>query len=343
MLFVSKTWLAKETATVSEASENTVIIFNWGEYIDPELLEAFEKESGYHVIYNTFDSNEAMETKIKQGGTRYDVVFPSESIIPKMIEGDLLVPIDHSKIKGIENLSSFLMNQNFDENNQYSLPYFWGTIGIMVNTDEIEAEAIQKWADLWEPTYQNDILMVDGARESIGIALQAQGLSLNELEKDKIERGVKKLEALRPNVKAVLTDEIKTLMINNDAPIGIGYSGDAAFVMSENPAVEYIVPEDGGAIWTDNFAIPKTVSNLEGAYAFINFMLRPENAKQNAEYVGYATPNEKAKALLPNELTDNAAFYPQPEAMGQMEHYEYLGRDAVEIYNDLFLEWKLGL
>lgn len=132
-----------------------------------------------------------METKIKQGGTRYDVVFPSESIIPKMIEGDLLVPIDHSKIKGIENLSSFLMNQNFDENNQYSLPYFWGTIGIMVNTDEIEAGAIQKWANLWEPTYQNDILMVDGARESIGIALQAQGLSLNELEKDKIERGVK--------------------------------------------------------------------------------------------------------------------------------------------------------
>ncbi len=191
ILFVSKTWLAKETAMVSEASENTVIIFNWGEYIDPELLKAFEKESGYHVIYNTFDSNEAMETKIKQGGTRYDVVFPSESIIPKMIEGDLLVPIDHSKIKGIENLSSFLMNQNFDENNQYSLPYFWGTIGIMVNTDEIEAGAIQKWANLWEPTYQNDILMVDGARESIGIALQAQGLSLNELEKDKIERGVK--------------------------------------------------------------------------------------------------------------------------------------------------------
>lgn len=343
VLFISKTWLAKKTETVSAAGKNTVIIFNWGEYIDPELLKTFEKETGYHVIYNTFDSNEAMETKIKQGGTHYDIVFPSESIIPKMVEGDLLLPIDHSKITGLENISSFLMNQNFDKKNHYSIPYFWGTVGIMVNTYEITDGTIHKWTDLWDKQYQNDILMIDGARESIGIALQAQGLSLNEVDKDQVERGVKKLETLRSNVKAVLTDEIKTLMINNDAPIGIGYSGDAAFVMSENPAVQYVVPEDGGAIWTDNFAIPKTASNLEGAYAFINFMLRPENAKQNAEYVGYATPNEKAKALLPKELTENEAFYPQPEAMEQMEHYEYLGRDAVEIYNDLFLEWKLGL
>ncbi len=343
ILFVGKTWLVKESETVSATSERTVIIFNWGEYIDPALVKTFEQETGYQVIYNTFDSNEAMETKIKQGGTRYDLVFPSESILPKMIEADLLLPIDHAQIKGTENLSAFLMDQKFDPGNQYSLPYFWGTIGIMVNTEVIEAGQIRQWRDLWDEAYRNDILMIDGARESIGIGLQAQGLSLNEVEAAQIARGVKKLATLRPNVKAVLTDEIKTLMINNDAPIGIGYSGDAAFVMAENPAIEYVVPEDGGAIWTDNFAIPKTASNLEGAYAFINFMLRPENAKQNAEYVGYATPNEKAKALLPQELTENEAFYPKPEAMDQMEHYEYLGQRAVEIYNDLFLEWKLGL
>ncbi|KAF1305100.1 ABC transporter substrate-binding protein [Candidatus Enterococcus willemsii] len=343
VLFFSKMLVESQTKTVEATSKNTVNIFNWGEYIDPELLTAFEKESGYQVIYNTFDSNEAMETKIKQGGSTYDIVFPSESIIPKMIDSGLLLPIDQNKIQGTEDISTFLMNQSFDKKNKYSIPYFWGTIGIMVNTKQVDAMKIKKWSDLWNSEYKNDILMIDGARESIGIALQAEGLSLNELDEANVQRGLEKLAKLRSNVKAVLTDEIKTLMIHNDAPIGIGYSGDAAYVMYENPDIQYIVPEDGGAIWTDNFAIPKTARNLDGAYAFINFMLRPENAKQNAEYVGYATPSEQAKALLPKELTNDEAFYPEPAAMEQMEHYEYLGRDAVEMYNDLFLEWKLGL
>lgn len=260
-----------------------------------------------------------------------------------MIEEGLLLPLDHTQLTGTEDLSSFLMNQSFDPENTYSIPYFWGTIGIMVNTDEIDPSLITGWSDLWQPAFKNDILMVDGARETLGIALQVLGDSQNEKDPDKIAAAVEKLNALRPNVKAVLTDEIKTLMINNDAPIGIGYSGDAAYVMAENPAIRYIVPDDGGAIWTDNFAIPKTVGNKAGAYAFINFMLRPENAAQNAAYVGYATPSEAAKDSLPSELTQDKAFYPEPSAMELMEHYEYLGKDTVEAYNDFFLEWKLGL
>ena len=144
------------------------------------------------------------------------------------------------------------------------------------------------------------------------------------------------MEALRPNVKAVLTDEIKTLMVNNDAPIGIGYSGDAAYVMSENPAITYVVPNDGGAIWTDNFAIPKPSAILKELMRLSISCCVLKNAAQNAEYVGYATPSETAKQLLPTELTSNKAFYPEPEAMQQMEHYEYLGKNAVEQYNDLF-------
>ena len=343
LLFLGASVLTKESGAATSSDKNTVIIYNWGEYIDPELIKTFETETGYSVIYNTFDSNEAMETKIKQGGSRYDLVFPSESIIPKMIEEGLLVPLDHQKLTGTEDLSPFLMDQAFDPDNTYSIPYFWGTIGIMANTEEVDVSSIHGWGDLWNPAFKNDVLMVDGARETLGIALQTLGLSQNEKDPTKVTKALKKLESIRPNVKAVLTDEIKTLMINNDAPIGIGYSGDAAYVMAENPAVTYIVPNDGGAIWTDNFAIPKTVGNLEGAYAFINFMLRPENAAQNAEYVGYATPSETAKAMLPVELTADKAFYPEPSAMEQMEHYEYLGKEAVELYNDLFLEWKLGL
>ncbi|WP_430612709.1 ABC transporter substrate-binding protein [Enterococcus sp. DIV0876] len=343
LLFVGTTVLTKESGATSSSDPNTLIIYNWGEYIDPDLIKKFEDESGYSVIYNTFDSNEAMETKVKQGGTRYDLIFPSESIIPKMIEEGLLLPLDHSKLTGTKDLSTFLMDQSFDPDNRYSIPYFWGTIGIMVNTEDIDPTLIKGWSDLWNPAFKNDLLMVDGARETLGLALQVLGDSQNEKDPNKIAAAVEKLNDLRPNVKAVLTDEIKTLMINHDAAIGIGYSGDAAYVMAENPAVEYVVPNDGGAIWTDNFAIPKTVGNKTGAYAFINFMLRPDNAAQNAEYVGYATPSETAKQMLPRELTEDKAFYPDSSAMDLMEHYAYLGKETVEYYNDFFLEWKLGL
>ncbi len=343
LLFGTKLILNAQSDNKDTTGSNTLVIFNWGEYIDPELIKAFEKETNYHVVYSTFDSNEAMQSKIKQGGTRYDLVFPSESAVPKMLEEDLLLPIDHSQIKGLENISSYLLDNKFDPNNHYTIPYFWGTIGIMVNQTNSEANKITKWSDLWNPAFENDILLVDGARESLGMVLQSKAQSLNEKDPEKLAKSVAIMESLRPNIKAVLTDEIKTLMINNDAPIGIGYSGDAAFVMSENPDVRYIVPEDGSAIWTDNFAIPKTAENFEGAYAFINFMLRPENAKQNAEYVGYATPNEKAKEMLPKELTADDSFYPTLETIEKMEHYEYLGKETVEMYNDLFLAWKMGL
>jgi len=348
VLFGTRLWIQQAQATSSSEeaagdTKQTLTIFNWGEYIDPELIAKFEQESGYHVIYSTFDSNEGMETKIKQGGTSYDLVFPSESIIPRMLENELLIPLDHQKIEGMEQLSSFLMNQSFDPNNQYSLPYFWGTLGLMVNTEQVDVKDVQRWDDLWHPRFKNKLLVIDGSRETMGISMQSMGISLNEKNREKVEATIEKLDTLRPNVQAVLTDEIKTLMIQGDAPIGLGYSGDAAYVMAENPAIKYVVPEDGGVIWTDNFAIPRTVKNLDGAYAFINFMLRTENAKQNAEYVGYATPHEGAKALLPKELTEDEVFYPSETALAQMEHYEYLGQETLELYNDLFLEWKMGL
>lgn len=150
VMFAGRSFLNQETKAVETTGgqAQTLTIFNWGEYIDPALIKQFEKESGYKVIYSTFDSNEAMETKIKQGGTHYDLVFPSESIIPKMLENNLLLPLDHQKIQGMENLSPFLLNQAFDPGNQYSLPYFWGTLGIMVNTDLVAEDSIQRWDDL---------------------------------------------------------------------------------------------------------------------------------------------------------------------------------------------------
>lgn len=160
-----RTYLSTQT-NESAGGDNTVIIYNWGDYIDWDLITKFEEETGYHVVYDTFDSNEAMETKIAQGGTRYDLVFPSGSIIPKMLEKDLLVPLDHNKIEGLHYISDFLMDQAYDPGNQYTIPYFWGTVGVMVNTQELPDHNIRTWADLWNPAFQNEILLYDGARET---------------------------------------------------------------------------------------------------------------------------------------------------------------------------------
>ena len=346
ILFGVKNMLqAKESTEEVETSseQQQLFLFNWGNYIDPELIKEFEAETGIQVVYETFDSNDAMEAKLKQGGTRYDIVFPSESSITKLVNQNLLQKLDHSKIKGLENISPFLLNSPVDKGNQYTVPYFWGTVGIMVNTKYIDPESIQTWNDLWKEDFKNKVLVLDGNREALGMALQSLGYSLNSKNEDELKAAEQKLKELKPNVRAVLNEEIKTMMELEEAPIGMGYSGDAAAVAEENPNVQYILPKDGSAVWTDNFAIAHTAVNVEGAYAFINFMLRPENAARNAEYVGYSTPNEKAKELMDPEVTSDETYYPSEEIINSLEHYEYLGNDWIQKYNEAFLDFKMEL
>ena len=346
ILFGVKNMLqAKESTEEVETSseQQQLFLFNWGNYIDPELIKEFEAETGIQVIYETFDSNDAMEAKLKQGGTRYDIVFPSESSITKLVNQNLLQKLDHSKIKGLENISPFLLNSPVDKGNQYTVPYFWGTVGIMVNTKYIDPESIQTWNDLWKEDFKNKVLVLDGNREALGMALQSLGYSLNSKNEDELKAAEQKLKELKSNVRAVLNEEIKTMMKLEEAPIGMGYSGDAAAVAEENPNVQYILPKDGSAVWTDNFAIAHTAVNIEGAYAFINFMLRPENAARNAEYVGYSTPNEKAKELMDPEVTSDETYYPSEEIINSLEHYEYLGNDWIQKYNEAFLDFKMEL
>ena len=346
ILFGVKNMLqAKESTEEVETSseQQQLFLFNWGNYIDPELIKEFEAETGIQVIYETFDSNDAMEAKLKQGGTRYDIVFPSESSITKLVNQNLLQKLDHSKIKGLENISPFLLNSPVDKGNQYTVPYFWGTVGIMVNTKYIDPESIQTWSDLWKEDFKNKVLVLDGNREALGMALQSLGYSLNSKNENELHAAEVKLKELKPNVRAVLNEEIKTMMKLEEAPIGMGYSGDAAAVAEENPNVQYILPKDGSAVWTDNFAIAHTAVNIDGAYAFINFMLRPENAARNAEYVGYSTPNEKAKELMDPEVTSDETYYPSEEIINSLEHYEYLGNDWIQKYNEAFLDFKMEL
>lgn len=320
---------------------NTLTIYNWGDYIDPDLLKEFEQETGIKVIYQTFDSNEAMLTKIEQGGTTFDVAIPSEYAISKMKEENLLIPLDHSKLPNLSNIDSRFMDLSFDEGNKYSIPYFWGTVGIVYNPELVDGLKFESWNDLWDPRLKNQILLLDGAREVMGMGLNSLGYSLNDTNEDHLQEALKKLSTLTPNVRAIVGDEIKMLLANEEAAVGLVWSGDASEIMDENDKLDYVVPEEGSNLWFDNMVIPKTASNIEGAHQFINFMLDPDHAARNTEYVGYSTPNAEALKLLPEDISEDERFYPDETLTGKLEVYNNLGKKMLSHYNDLFLEFKM--
>lgn len=323
------------------SSGNTITIYNWGDYIDPDLIKRFKDETGIKVIYETFDSNEAMLTKIKQGGTTYDIAIPSEYMIQKMKEENLLLPLDHSKLPNLKNIDERFMDLPFDPNNKYSVPYFWGTVGIVFNTKLVGDKPFTSWNDLWDPSLKNDILLTDGAREVIGMGLNSLGYSLNDTNKEHLHEAKAKLDTLTPNIKAIVGDEIKMLIANEEAAVGLVWSGDAADMMGENENLDYVVPSEGSNLWFDNMVIPKTAKNIEGAHQFINFMLDAKIAAQNAEWVSYSTPNKEALKHMPKEMVEDERFYPSPELTDKLEVYENLGKKNLAFYNDLFLEFKM--
>ncbi|MCI5870526.1 ABC transporter substrate-binding protein [Streptococcus sp.] len=324
----------------NQSDSNKLVIYNWGDYIDPELLTKFTKETGIKVEYETFDSNEAMYTKVKQGGTTYDIAIPSDYTIDKMIKENLLVKLDKSQIKGLENIDPSFLNKSFDPNNDYSIPYFWGTVGIVYN-DQMVQTAPKHWEDLWREEYRDNIMLVDGAREVLGFGANTLGYSLNTKKMSELKAIEQKLNSLTPNIKAIVGDEMKGYLINEDAAIGVTFSGEASEMLDANEHLHYVVPSEGSNLWFDNIVIPKTVKHQKEAYAFINFMLEPENAAQNAEYIGYATPNKLAKDLLPKEVKNDPAFYPSQDVIERLEVYDNLGQKWLGIYNDLFLQFKM--
>ncbi|WP_420062929.1 ABC transporter substrate-binding protein [Leuconostoc lactis] len=340
-LFGTQQYLA--TKTGSDASSDKVLnLYNWGDYLDPDLMTKFTKETGYQISYETFDSNEAMYTKIKQGGTSYDLAVPSDYMIQKMKRENLLLSLDHSKLTGLKNYDPRFMNLSFDRGNKYSLPYFWGTLGIIYNDKIVDGKDVQHWDDLWSPKFRNQILLVDSARDALGVALTTQHKSVNTKSVADLAAAQAKLEALMPNVKAIIADEIKMYMAQNEAGLAVTYSGEAAEAIDNNPHLHYVVPSEGSNLWFDNIVMPKTAKHKEAAYAFLNFMSEPKNAAQNAEYIGYATPNAKAKALLPKSVRNDPQFYPSNETIKNLQVYDDLGQKWTERYNDAFLEFKMS-
>lgn len=329
------------TKSTGDSGSKVLNLYNWGDYIDPALLSKFEKQTGYHVNVETFDSNEAMYTKIKQGGTSYDLTVPSDYMVQKMKADHLLIPLDKSKLTGMQNYGAAFMNKSFDPGNRYSIPYFWGTLGIIYNDQFIKPGELTHWNQLWRSKYRNDIMLIDSARDVMGFSLISQGHSVNTTNTRELVAAKDKLNRLSPNVKAVVADEIKMYMAEGEAPIAVDWSGEASEMMSQNSHLHYVVPTEGSNMWFDNLVIPKTAKHFKAIYAFLNFMNRPENAAQNANYIGYATPNTAAYKRLPKAVREDKQFYPSQQVINRLEVYQNLSAKKVQQYNDLYLEFKM--
>ncbi|MDU2016510.1 MAG: spermidine/putrescine ABC transporter substrate-binding protein, partial [Staphylococcus epidermidis] len=262
-------------------SNEKLYVYNWGEYIDPSLIKKFEKETGIQVVYETFDSNEAMEAKIRNGGTHYDVAFPSEYTVQKLKKAKLLETLNHDKIPNIRNLDNDYMNLSYDPNNRYSIPYFFGTVGILYDKEKYPNETFDSWEDLYHSQFKNDILLVDGAREIIGMGLNKLGYSLNDKNPTHIYQAEKDLHNLAPQVRGIVGDEITMMLQQNEGHVAVVWSGVAAPLVQENTRYNYVIPKEGSNLWFDNMVIPKTAQNKEGAYKFMNFLLDAQNSAQN--------------------------------------------------------------
>ena len=307
-------------------------MLNWGDYIDEALLTQFEEETGIQVNYTTMATNEEMMVKLEEADCIYDVCFPSDYIIERLIQKDLLHELNKDNIPNLQYIDERFLDLDFDPENKYSVPYMWGTVGILYNTTMVQ-EPVTSWDILWDETYADQILMYDSIRDTIGVALLKLGYSINTRNEADIQAAEEALIAQKPIVQAYLGDPIKDRLISGGAAMGIVYSGDAMWCMYENPDLAYAVPETGSNLWFDNIIIPKTSDNTEAAEAFINFLCDPEVAAQNAEYIGYSTPNAAALEILGEEYINDPTYNPPQELLDKCEIFHDLG-DFITVYND---------
>ena len=319
-----------------------VIIYNWGEYIDPEVLDMFEEETGIQVIYEEFETNEIMYPKIQSGAIAYDLVCPSDYMIQKMIQNDLLQPLNFDNIPNAKNIGQvyYEKSRQFDPDNQYSIPYCWGTVGILYNTKMVE-EPIDSWTMLWDTQYKDNILMQDSVRDAFAVALKTLGYSLNSTSIHELTQAKDLLVQQKPLVQAYVIDQVRDKMIGNEAAIGVIYSGEAIYTQTENPDLAYVVPKEGSNMWIDSWVMPKNAPNKENAEKFLDFLCRPEIALMNFEYITYSTPNEKARELIEDPAIRNSEIaFPVDSILSRCETFTYLGEDADEVYNQLWREVK---
>lgn len=339
LLFLMMAFLLVLTACSSGggSTDEVLNVYNWGDYIEPSLLDKFEEETGIKVVYDTFSSNEDMYIKVKQGTDAYDIIVPSDYMIERLIEEDMLNEIDLAQIPNYEGVNASLKNPAFDPENKYSVPYFWGTGGIIYNSANI-TDPVDSWNAMFDENYSGRILMYNSSRDSIAIALKSLGYSMNSSDLGELEESKQLLIKQKPLVLAYQADEGRDTIVGGDADIGFMYSGDALMMIEQNPDLKYVFPKEGVNIWFDAMVIPKSAQNVEGAHKFINFMSDPENAALNAEYsVGFSSPIDAAIELLPEEIRNSEVAYPPEEYLVNGEIYKN-SKDLIPVYDQIWTE-----
>lgn len=317
-------------------SKPSINVYNWGDYIDTDVLNQFEEEYGIKVVYDTFATNEDLYVKMKQGGSNYDVIFPSDYMIERMIREDLLVKLDKNNIPNLEKVGENFLNLEYDINNDYSIPYMWGTVGIIYNRTMVN-EPLDSWADLWDEQYQGQIVMLNSQRDTLAVGLMKLGYSLNSRDINELEEAKVELINQKPIVYAYLGDEVKDTIVGGDAAIAVVWSGDAVAMIRENPDLEYIIPTEGTNLWFDAMVIPKSAENKEAAEKFIDFMSRPDIAAKNAEYIGYSSPIPEAVKLLPEDVQNDSDAYPSDEILKNTEIFKD-PLDIIQTYDKIWTE-----
>lgn len=326
----------------SLAGDNKVIVYNWGEYLDPEVITMFEEETGIDVIYEEYETNEIMYPKIKSGAIAYDVVCPSDYMIQRLRENDLLAEINFDNVPNIKNIGKTYLEKSreFDPENLYSVPYCWGTVGILYNKTMVD-EPIDSWSVLWDPKYKDNILMQDSVRDAFAVALKELGYSLNSSDLDELTEAKDLLIKQKPLVQAYVIDQVRDKMIGNEAALGVIYSGEAIYTKTENPNLEYVVPKEGSNMWIDSWVIPKNAEHKENAEAFINFLCRPDIALMNFNYITYSTPNTEARKMIEDDaIRNNPVAFPDDTVLNRCETFRYLGDKVDQTYNELWNKVK---
>lgn len=318
---------------------NTLTVLNYGKYIEPEILDMFEEETGIKVEYEEYITPENMYTKYKAGAIDYDLICTSDYMIEKLINEGEVLELDFGNIPLAGNLDPayFDFSKSFDPENKYTLPYFFGTVGILYNKEMVDESEVSSWDILWDEKYAGKIIMADSVRDSFMAAQKRLGFSLNTTDDDLLREAQKLLIEQKPLVYSYLVDEAQDEMIAENAAMALVYSGEAGLALEYNDKLAFSVPREGSNMWIDSWFMPKTAKHTENAEKFLNFLCREDIALLNFDYVYYATPNAKAKESLDPKLQDNPTIFPPKETLDNCEVFKSLDDEATMRYN---LYWK---
>ena len=332
--------------STARQEEITLNVYNWGQYIadgsddSMEIVKAFEEKYPHiKVNYSTYDSNEIMYSKLANGGITVDLIIPSDYMVARLIQEDMLLEIDYDNIPNYQYIDESFKGTAYDPENRYSVPYTWGTVGILYNTKYVDEADVTGWEVLWNEKYAGKILMFGNSRDAFGIAQYLLGYDVNTTDKTELQACAAKLQEQKPVLQQYVMDEIFATMQNEEAWIAPYYAGDCLTMMGENENLAFYLPEDQGFnLFIDAMCIPTCAKEKEAAELFINFLCDPEIAAANMDWVGYSTPLSAAKEYLDPEVVENPVSYPANEVLANGSSYAFLPEDISRYVESLFME-----